>query len=58
MEENVIDTLNDCRDKLEDISSELCMFAETKRLADRLDRLTRDLDTIIEEVCEQDSEEY
>lgn len=56
MEENITEALNDCRDKLEEISGELCVFAETKKLADRLDRLIRDLETIIDDVSDNEQE--
>ena len=56
MEENITEALNDSRDTLEEISGELCVFAETKKLADRLDRLIRDLETIIDDVSDNEQE--
>lgn len=52
MEENIVNVLNECRDQLEEISSELCTFAESKKIADRLDRLIRDLESVIDDVAD------
>lgn len=49
MDESEINIINDCRDQLEEISTELGAIAQTKKTADKIDRLIRDIETILDE---------
>lgn len=57
MSESIVNALNDCQDQLEAVSNELSMYAETKKLADKLDRFIRELEAIIDTI-EYDSDDY
>ena len=57
MNEDNIEVLNECRDTIESVSITLSEIAQTKKLSDKLDRLNRDLEAIIDELGD-DPEEY
>lgn len=57
MNEDNIEVLNECRDTIESVSTTLSEIAQTKKLSDKLDRLNRDLEAIIDELGD-DPEEY